>query len=163
MKAWYKSKKSKTKGTYLPKKEFDKLLEDEFKALEAKLEGVTYGDRILNRMRNTFQMGVNQRFDFFFEEIGLPIGERERKAIKARNHVAHGSPALLDAGAYQEMIDNKLSYQTLFNCILLKIMGYDASYVDHSASGWQERPLDQPMGGNSNIAHTIAEDDGEWP
>ena len=54
MNPWYKSKKSKSKGTYMPKAEFDKLLKDEFKAIEAKLEGVEYGDRILSCMRNAF-------------------------------------------------------------------------------------------------------------
>jgi len=146
MNAWYKSKKSKSKGTYMLKAEFDKLLKDEFKAIKAKLEGVEYGDRILSRMCNTFQMGVNERFDFFFEEIGLPVGECERKAIKARNRVAHASPGLLDERAYDDMVNNALAYRTLFNRILLKIMGYGGSYVDLSALGWPERPLDQPIG-----------------
>jgi len=144
--AWYKSKKSKSKGTYMPKAKFDELLEDEFKAIEARLEGVEYGDRILRRMRNTFQMGVNESFDFFFEEIGLPVGERERKAIGARNRMAHGSSGFLDERAYQELLNKKQSYQTLFNRILLKVMGYDGNYVDRSTLGWPERPLDQPIG-----------------
>jgi len=163
MNAWYKSNKSKTKGTYMPNAKLDELLEDEFEAIEAKLEGVEYGDRILRRMCNAFQMGVNERFDFFFEEIGLPVGERERKAIRARNRIAHGSPGLLDEHAYQKMVNDKLSYQTLFNRILLKIMGYDGSYVDRSTVGWPELPLDQPMSVNSKPVDTRATDGGESP
>ena len=146
MNAWYKSKKSKSKGTYMPKAKFDELLKDEFRDIEAKLEGVEYGDRILRRMCNAFQMGVNERFPFFFEEIRLPVGEREREAIKARNRVAHASPGLLDERGYDDMVTNALAYRTLFNRILLKIMGYGGSYVDLSALGWPERPLDQPIG-----------------
>ena len=91
-------------------------------------------------------MGVNERFDFFFEEIGLPVGERERKAIKARNRVAHASSGLLNERAYRDMLNSARSYRTLFNRILLKIIGYDGSYIDHSTLGWPERPLDQPIG-----------------
>ena len=122
MNAWYKSNGSKTKGIYMPKEEFDELLKDEFEAVEAKLEGVEYGDRILRRMHNAYNMGVNERFDFFFKEIGLPVGEAERKAIGARNPMAHGSSKVFDERASQKMMKDTLSYRTLFNRILLKIM-----------------------------------------
>jgi hypothetical protein len=144
---WYSSRKSKSRGVYMPKKEFDDLLGDELAVVEEKLAGVEYGDRIARRMRSAFNLGANESMEFFFEELGLPIGPLERAALRARNPMAHGSAELLDEGRHQEMFDNTQSYRTLFNRVLLKLLGYDGAYVDYSARGWPERPLDEPLGG----------------
>lgn len=146
-KNWYSSKKSKSRGVYMPKKEFDALLEDELAAIEEKLGGVEYGDRMTRRIRNAFNLGSSESIEFFLEELGLPIGPNERSALKARNPMAHGSSASLDESRHQEMVNNTLSFRTLFNRVLLKLLNYDGEYIDYSARGWPERPLEQPLGG----------------
>lgn len=146
-KAWYSSKKSKSKGVYMPKKEFDKLLGDELAVAEEKLGKVEYGDRIARRMRGAFGFGANESLEFFFEELGLPIGPAERSALKARNPMAHGSSTLLDESKYQEMVDATLAYRTLLNRVLLKVLDHEGGYVDYSATGWPERPLEEPPSG----------------
>lgn len=146
-KAWYLSRKSKSRGIYMPKKEFDELLGDELATIEEKPREVKHGERMVRRMRGTFNFGATESMEFFLEELGLPIGPTERSALRARNSMAHGSSALLDESRYQEMINDTLSYRTLFNRILLKILGYNGDYVDYSAKGWPERPLDEPLGG----------------
>jgi hypothetical protein len=35
----------------------------------------------------------------------------------------------------------------LFNRIILKILGYDGTYIDYSAKEWPERLLDEPLVG----------------
>lgn len=146
-KSWYASKGSKSRGIYMPKREFDELLEDELAAVEEKLREVEHGDRIVRRMRGTHQFGSNESVEFFFEELGLPVGEAERLAMKARNPMAHGSTALLDAAKLQEMVDATMTYRTLFNRVLLKLLGHEDDYVDYSASGWPGRPLKEPPSG----------------
>lgn len=145
--SWYSSLKSKSRGVYMPKKEFEELLKDELDAIEKKLEKVEYGDRMARRMWGSFNFGSNESMEFFFEELGLPIGPTEQSALRARNPMAHGSSALLDESRYQEMIDDTLAYRTLFNRILLKILDYDDAYIDYSTRGWPESPLEQPLAG----------------
>ncbi len=67
--------------------------------------------------------------------------------MKARNPMAHGSAELLDEGSHQEMFNHTQSYRTLFNRVLLKLLGYDGAYVDYSAKGWPEKSLEEPLGG----------------
>jgi hypothetical protein len=92
-------------------------------------------------------MSSNESLEFFFDEINLPVGEVERGAIQARNPMAHGSSVLFDEAAHEQMLRDTFAYRTLFNRILLKILGYEGDYVDHSVPGWPERPLEEPMGG----------------
>jgi hypothetical protein len=89
--SWFKSRTSETKGVYMPKKDFDQLLEDEFRKIYEKLEDLDYAERIMNRLRGAYNMGLNERPQFFFDEINLPIGEIENAAIRSRNKPAHGS------------------------------------------------------------------------
>jgi hypothetical protein len=147
--AWFESAGSKSRGVYMPKKEFTELLADELAAVEAKLLGVEYGDRMSRRIRNAFNMGVNESLEFFFEEIGLPVGEVEWAAIAARNPMAHGSSELFDASKYDEMLHATFAYRTLFNRIILKLLDYSGTYVDRSVEGWPERALDEPMAGST--------------
>ena len=145
--AWYSSRRSKSQGVYMPKKEFDELLGEELAAVEEKLREVEHGDRMASRMRNAFNFGSNESVEFFLEELGLPIGPTERSAMRARNPMAHGSAALLDESRHQETVNDTLSYRTFFNRIMLKMLGYDGAYIDYSAKEWPERPLDEPLAG----------------
>ena len=147
-KSWYAYKGSKSHGVYMPKRKFDELLEDELAAVEEKLQEVEHGDRIVRRMRGTYNFGSNESIEFFFKELGLPIGKAENSAMKARNPMAHGSSALVDSSKHQEMVDKAMTYRTLFNRVLLKLLGYENSYVDYSVRGWPERPLEEPARGN---------------
>lgn len=141
--AWFGSDKSKTRGVYLPKKEFDKLIKEGMQIIIPKLKTQKYGDRMINKMSNAYNMTSNERIPTFFEEIGLNIGEVENEALKGRNRMAHGSSSQLDKELYLTR-----SYQTLFHRILLKILGYTGNHIDYSTEGWPERHIDEPLGGN---------------
>ncbi len=146
-KAWFKSNKSKTKGVYLPKKEFDELIDDGMSVIVPKLQGQNYGDRMIRKISNAFQMTQNEQLAFFFEEIGLNIGAVENEALKGRNVMAHGSSGQSDE-EISYIIYLTRSYQALFHRIFLKILGYTGNYIDYSIKGWPERHIDEPLGGN---------------
>jgi len=89
-------------------------------------------------------MGVNEKFDFFFEEIELPIGDGERAAIKGRNAMAHG--ARYKSGTERQLVSLTRAYETLLHRVLLKLLAYDGEYVDYSVVGWPQRALKEPIG-----------------
>ena len=148
-KAWFKSKDSKSKGVYMPKEDFNSLLEEDFKIIEEKLKEIKCHDRILNRMGNAFQMGVNEQFQFFFDEIALSISDIENKVINSRNKMAHGHST--DSEEKQkEMVIMTWAYETLIHRVLLKILGYRGEYVDRSSLGFPKLNINTPMLMNIN-------------
>lgn len=145
MAAWFKSAESKTKGVYLAEEEFSSIAEEPFKLLGTKLAGKEYSDRIMRRARQSNNMGVNERYEFFFNEIDLPVTEFEPSVIKSRNRFAHG--AIGDREEYQKLSNAIRAYQALFHRVMLKLLGYTGSYIDYSTYDFPERPLDEPLGG----------------
>ncbi|MGG4012476.1 hypothetical protein [Bacillus smithii] len=139
---WFKSNKSKTKGVYMPKKQFDELLDESFMEIEEKLKGHKFADRILRRIKGSFNMGVNESLDFFFEEIGLKVGEVEKKAIKSRNSVIHGTHSTSDEDLEKIIFYSKV-YKTLFHRAFLKLLLYKGEYIDYSITGWPNKNIDE--------------------
>jgi hypothetical protein len=144
--SWFESRRSKSAGVYMPKKEFGALLEEELETAGAKLADREYGDRVLNRLHGAYNMGANDRLRFFFEEIELPVGEAEWQAVKERNPMAHGAASVFDGSANEKMIKATRVYQTLFHRIVLKLLGYDGFYIDYGALGHASRTIDEPSG-----------------
>jgi hypothetical protein len=128
----------------MPKSDFDKLLESELQSIAAKLDGNLYADRIKRRIGNAFQMGVNERFEIFFAELGLGYGPNEMRAIKARNSSAHGGHS--SAPDIQEQVKLGRAYQTLLNRVILKVLGHDVSYTDYFMDNHPEKRIDEPIG-----------------
>ncbi|MFC7677512.1 hypothetical protein [Paenibacillus sp. GCM10028914] len=141
-KGWFKSNKSKTKGVYLPKSQFDQLLNESFEEIERKLSGLEYADRMLRRMKGSFNMGVNESLDFFFDEIGLPIGDVDKKAIAARNAMIHDKHGTSEEALDLIIFYSKV-YKTLFHRVFLKLLSYDGSYIDYSIIGWPEKHINE--------------------
>jgi len=144
MNGWFKSSRSKSGATYMPKDHFEALLGDELASAGRKLNDVAYGDRILRRLSSAFQMGVNERFQIFFDELGLKCSEGELQVIKARNRSAHGG----DFGAPAEALRLSRAYRVLLNRAILKVLGHLGAYTDYSVVGHPEKPLQEPSGGS---------------
>lgn len=142
--AWFKSTRSKSKGVYMPKAEFESLLGDEFLSIDTKLGERQYADRILRRVRGTFQMGVNERFEVFFAELGLPCGAVETEAIRARNDFAH--PGGKRTNDDQKQVKLGRAYMTLLNRVILKVLDHSGTYTDYCTDYHQEKKLDEPIG-----------------
>ncbi|MDD4497058.1 MAG: hypothetical protein PHV51_02725 [Methanosarcinaceae archaeon] len=143
MKAWFKSQNSENKAVYMPNKEFKYLLKEEFQNIERKLDGFDFKNIILNKLYYSNQMSGNKKYELFFEEIGLKTGSIEKRAMKARNSMAHG-----DKGNDKliEMIKSTYAYETLFHRVFLKVLGYEGNYVDRSTIGYPEKHIDLPLG-----------------
>lgn len=148
-----KSNNFKIKGVYMEKKEFDELLSEEMTKISEKLDTKNFGDKkefkdkIFKKIQNSYNMSASDRFSYFFDSINLEIGKIENTTIKARHGVAHGG-INFDHETIEKMISAKLAYQTLFNRVLLKILGYNGYYIDMSTIGFPEHHIDVPLGGN---------------
>lgn len=145
--AWFKSTKSKSKGVYLPKDEFEARLDEVFQLASEKLDGVEYKDRILRRISGSFQTGISERTEWFFDEIGLPIDKAERAALKARNASAHGADSGATNDEFDTLIHHRAAMSVLFARTVLKILGYTGLYIDRSTIGFTLRELHEPAGG----------------
>ena len=148
--AWFEATKSKSKGKYMSKRDFDELLAEEMKAVAKRLEGVAFGDRMLRRMQGAFQTSGNERVEWFFEEIGLRLGTAEKLALKARNQAVH--PATEQSAEERvQYIRTAHVYRTLLVRTILKVLAWNGPYKDYGILGHPLRPLDQSSGDASGL------------
>lgn len=144
--AWFRDTKSKSKGTYMPKDDFDTLLEDELTAISSKLEGVPFGDRMLRKIKRAYETSGNERLRWFFDDVGLPIGPAEEDALRARNQAVHPTRAHT-AEESVGFIRTAHVYRTLMVRAILKILSWNGGYLDYGTLGHPVRGLDEPSGG----------------
>lgn len=71
MTAWFKSTKTKTRAQYMSDEEFMSLAKEPMEAFRSALDKREYADRILRKVGAANNMGVNERYETFFKEIGL--------------------------------------------------------------------------------------------
>ena len=105
-------------------------------------------------MKGAFQTSAGERTEWFFEEIALRLGDRERAARKARNAPAHGG---LGGDVSDEKIDDAIwhsnIYKTLFARTVLKLLDYQGEYIDRGTMGFPRRSLDEPIGKDAALRH----------
>jgi hypothetical protein len=147
---WYRSTGSPSQGTYMEPTEFQDLVGPELQQLASKLSPQVYGDRMLRRITHAYEVGANQRVPFFLEELKLPIGQLEKRALRERNAAVHGGSYSSEEG-YKALARQIWVYQTLFHRIVLKLLHFQGKYVDRATEGWPERSLDEPIGGAQSV------------
>ncbi len=147
--AWFKSERSKSKGTYLPKKEFSALVEEEFASIAGKLRENPYKDRLLGKILSANNRGSGEKMESFFEDLGLNIGALEKEAIKARNKMIHSRVATSGQEQLEDLIRLSFAYRTLFHRVTLKILGYAGKYIDYATEGLPERTVGEAVGWES--------------
>jgi hypothetical protein len=128
---------------YIPYKDFNKIIADEITSIEIKIKDYPFKDKILNKIRGAAQRGANQKLDMFFDLLRLTIGGTERKALLARNKMAHSQQFKDDE--IEEIIRLTRAYQSLFHRVFLKILGYNGDYVDYYTDGFPSRNLNEPI------------------
>lgn len=143
MRGWFSSQRTKTGGSYMPTKDFRARFADGINEFKKAAATAPYGDRIARKVERANDMGVNERFEVFFEELKLPIDEGERAIIAARNIGAHGGKSTL---TNEELAMTSNGYRTLLNRVILKAIGYADEYVDYSVVGHPARHIDAPLG-----------------
>lgn len=133
------------KHCYIEFKAFSELIIDELSSIKKKLEGNTHKEIIIRKLQNAAQRGSNEKLEMMFEIIKLPIDKIERKAIKARNKMAHSSLGDIDEDEIKETIRLTRAYETLFNRILLKILSYNGKYIDYYTFGHPNRNINEAI------------------
>jgi hypothetical protein len=144
MTAWFRSKRSKSHGFYMPEKDFEALTQGAFSSIETALGTNPDKDKILGRLKGVNRFGTNETFVVFFNELGLPISDVERYVIRIRNRIVHGNAGANDGHA---LVHNMRAYRAFVNRVLLKCLGYSGNYIDYSCSEFPERDIDSPLGG----------------
>ena len=95
-------------------------------SIEVKLENKEFGDKLMNKLRNAYQMGVMDRFRFFFKELPLDIDKNGWAAINERHSVAHGRISRSEEKRGQ-MIEHTSAYEKIIHEILLRLIGYSGA------------------------------------
>ncbi|WP_163784190.1 hypothetical protein [Myxococcus vastator] len=145
MTAWFRSTKTKSHAKYLDDQTWTSLSEKPLADLGAALGDRNNADRILRRVKGANNFGVNERFERFFEEIELPVGDVELRAIASRNKAAHGGS--FTASKYHSLSNTIMAYRTLFSRVVLKLLDWDSNYIDYSSYGFPTRALNDVAGG----------------
>jgi len=133
------------KHYYIEYQEFSSLISDELLSFDKKLEGNIHKDKIISKIKGASQRGSNEKLEMMFDIINLPIGEIERKAIKARNKMAHASLGDITDSEIIETIRITRAYETLFHRVFLKILSYKGKYIDYYTLGHPNRNIDEPI------------------
>lgn len=144
MNAWFRSKRSKSHGLYMPELDFEAVTNGAFATIETALATNPDKDKILNRLKGANRFGTNEKFEIFLTELALPISEVEKYVIRARNRIVHGNSGTGDGHA---LVHNMRAYRAFANRVILKLLGHSGSYIDYSCSGFPERHIDAPLGG----------------
>lgn len=133
--------------SYMDINEYQELIEDELQKIAAKLEGREFRQVIINKINTAVYRGVNEKMELFFKSINLPIGSLEKKAMRARNIMAHASIHSADNTRLEEYTKLTQVYQTLFNKVMLSILNYDDQYIDYYSQE-VNRLMSSVIGGN---------------
>ena len=142
MKAWFKGKRSITKGVYIPAKQYEAVIGDLKRQVADALGDCEFKENILNKISNAYQMGVNDRYFIFLRELGLEYGSAEEACIRARNAFTHGENGMDDRDTLQKTKTMFL----LVGRICLKLLGYSDCYIDETLSGYPRKRIDEKIG-----------------
>jgi len=134
-KAWFKSEGSKERRTYLPKKKFSALIEEELASIADKLGDNPNKERILRKIQSANNRGSGETVEDFFKKLGLNIGAAEKKAMRARNKMIHSRVTASGQEQIKDLVRLSFAYRTLFHRVMLKLLGYSGKYLDYTAEG----------------------------
>ncbi len=131
---------------YIDETTFLALAGQEIEQLESKLKTIQDAAIIINKMKGAYKRGDNERLNLFFKLIDLPVNDLEKKAIKARNSMAHGGSDAKTMDKAKKLILHSRVYETLFHRVFLRILGYDQFYIDYYLPGTNSRIITIPTG-----------------
>ncbi|WP_432328001.1 hypothetical protein ACRQ5D_33870 [Mucilaginibacter sp. P25] len=122
------------------------MVTEELSAIKMKLKVFDYGKRVIDKMENPFNIGVGEKLVLFFQHLGFAFGNKdlERQALQARNAMTHGALGSSDDEVRRYIILTH-AYESLFNRVLLKSLGYDGEYIDYSALGHPSLAIDKNL------------------
>jgi hypothetical protein len=139
-------RKMKLSHTYLPSKDYIKLIEPELSALKEKLQHIPESQKIVNKIKAACNRGANEKLDIFFESMGLRLSEPEKESMRARNAMAHGGSTYSTKEEAKPFIIKTHIYETLFHRILLRILHYEEYYIDYAVKKRPSKKISKPSG-----------------
>lgn len=145
--SFFKNKNLTVKRTKSDKKEYQILIEKELDALEQKLKDYPFGQSVLNKLKNPYNLSVGEKMKMFFRELNISFDKNsiENRALLARNLMTHQK---FDTNNLEELLRiKKLSdaYISLVNRVILIIIGYNDYYVDYSKEGVRYLKIDENL------------------
>lgn len=140
---WYKAVEDNPETVLMDKKEFLRLIAPIKELIAEQFQATGYADRMKKSIENINRMSVNEQLTYFFEKIGIEIGESENDALKARNLSAHGNVKSED---YRKQYKQSRVYECIICRVLLKLIGYDGDYIDYGTIGYPEKNINIPSG-----------------
>lgn len=133
------------KSYYIDYKTFISMISEEINEIDKKLTDNKDKTKILNKIKNASQRGSNEKIEQFFKLLNLEIGKVEKKAMMARNKMAHSSQLESTEDEIIEIVKLSSAYKTLFNRIFLKLLNYNYTYIDYYSLGYPSRHIDDPI------------------
>lgn len=132
-------------GNYISSKDYLSLIGDEIESISNKIKDVEGSTIIVNKIKGACHLGTNDKMRLMFELLNLKIDKVEKDALKMRNKMAHSTSSKMSDEDSFELIKMTRAYETLFNRIILKTLGYKGNYVDYYTLGYPERNIDTPI------------------
>ena len=133
------------KHFYIETTKFQEMIGEELTTIDTKLDNHPDKDKIMNKIRGASQRGANEKLEMMFEILKFKVDKIERKALKARNKMAHSSLGEISMDETKKLIKLTRAYETLFHRVFLKLLNYNGSYIDYYTIGHPRRHIDDPI------------------
>ena len=91
MRKWYDKVELNPETVLMDKKDFAQRIKPIKEIVQTQFAETEYVNRMKRTIENMNRMSVNEKMTHFFSNIDMPIGNVEKKALRARNFPAHGS------------------------------------------------------------------------
>lgn len=144
---WYEEIELNPETVLMDKKDFSKRIKPIKKLISSQFEGTEYINRMKSSLEGMNKMTVSEQLTHFFEGINMPVGDMEKKALRARNSSAHGSYGGGNTD-YQELYMTSQVYECIIVRVVLKLLKYNGTYVDYGTIGYPEKNINCPSGNN---------------
>lgn len=141
IKAWFKGKKSKTKGVYMDAAQYEHIINEFKEQIQEKLANCEYQRNIIGKITNAYQMGANDRYFIFLDEIGLEYGDAEKASIKGRNAFTHGD----NSDDVDDTLKKTRTMYILLGRIFLKLLEYEGEYIDETLPGFPRKEINKKI------------------
>ena len=151
-KRWKTHNKNKIVSSYMIKKDFYEIIKPEIETLVKKLEQnadkLIYDKsdykKIIKKLKDSNILSPSELMNLFLNQIGLTIGEKEKQSIWARNLMIHD---IYNVKTDQwELVELHRGYNTYFNRVFLKVLGYKGEYIDYTVPDYPLRNIDEIPG-----------------
>jgi len=134
------------KFTREEKEQYHELVKEELKRLEETLEKFEFKNRVIDKIKNPFNVSGNEKLKIFLEHLNFefPKNSVEQKAIRARNAMAHSSIET-DEDTSMKYIKLSHAYEIIVHRVILRILRYNETYLDYHNSHYVERNMDENL------------------